>query len=154
MPIAPGILTVADAVGSDTQEFLSKTVVRENLPVSKLEALTTVKITAVPMSKQWNRDTRGEAKRTYGITIGVEQRIDLMPQNGALTTDQLIELAESIAEWWIDEKVDLTDFSDPNGTCVVSCMSAALNVDEPFDSDLLRQQTVFRSLVGLVFKAV
>lgn len=149
----PGLLAVADAVSEATEAFLIGPETSVALfPSLKLIDLTEVKVTVVPMTKSWKRENRDEATRTYGMSLGIQQRIDATPAAGALTREELIELAEDLAEWWLDTKQTI-EFAGPDG-CTVACMEAAWNGDEPFDSDRLENGNLFQNLLGLTFMAV
>lgn len=155
MPTFPTLVTVADCVAADTNTFLagySLTTSSVNLPQANLAELQLPKIQVTPAGLGLESITRDDANPTYTIGISVEQLIEAAPVEGALTVNQLTNLAEAIARWWVDTKEMLTAYDGTDGGVSVCCIDGQLVNQEPFDTNLLRNNNLFRALITLTFK--
>lgn len=152
---APRLTALADAVTADLNaEFTAYTATRQNLPTVTLTDLATPTIVVVPGTKAHERQTRGDALRRYTIEIGIYQRIDPTPADGALDEDETIALAEDILEWWINTKQAPTGYDDPLTETAVYVAAGRLLNDEPFDAQLRRVDGVLRAIIQLDFVAI
>lgn len=155
MARGPRLNALAEEIVNDTNSMLVIGFAeRKNLPACKLEDLTYVLITVVPLSKKWQRITRDAATETTTFGISIEQRLDLQSGELSLTEDELIELAEDIADWWVNEHKTVTAYSDPDADFNVVCTEVAWDQDEPFDAIVRRENQLFRAIIGLTFRVV
>ena len=155
MPTFPTLVTVAGCVADDTNTFLAGyglTTSSVNLPQANLAELALPKVQVTPAGLALETITRDEANPIYTIGISVEQLIEANPVEGALTVDQLMNLAEAITRWWVDTQSMLSAYNGSDGGVSVCCMDGQLVNQEPFDTNLLRNNNLFRALITLTFK--